>query len=321
MISVKTESKETVTVVVPVYNRERLLIRCLDSVFAQTYRPIHLIVVDNNSTDGSWEVADKWCADHEKADFRTTLLREERPGAAAARQKGLDAAETDKIYFFDSDDEMYPGILMSAIEAFKNNPDTDLVYWRLKLNSLDGKSYLSHTSSPKNLLWNHFIHSILCTPGYLTTVDRYRKAGGWNPDARVWDDWELGIRLLLLSPKTLQLSEIGAEIYCQEQSITGTEFSSRHQLFEKILDMVQKEVESSSNPEKEQLIRLIDYRRVILAAHYRREGSKNISSSLLRKVLSSGRQNLIRRTALRIIYYYTAIGGRGASIFWKAVGG
>ncbi len=75
-------NKECMTVVVPVYNRAHLIRRCLDSIYAQQYRPLCVIVVDNASSDSTYSEVEDWMHGHIGCGFKLRLLREERRGAA-----------------------------------------------------------------------------------------------------------------------------------------------------------------------------------------------------------------------------------------------
>ena len=89
-----------VTVIIPFYNVEKYLRECLESVVNQTFRNLEILCVDNQSTDKSADIVEEFA----KKDFRIRLLREETPGASAARNKALSCASGKYIYFMDSDD-------------------------------------------------------------------------------------------------------------------------------------------------------------------------------------------------------------------------
>ena len=89
--------KPLVSCIVPVFNGERYLAEALDSILAQTYRPVDLIVVDDGSTDGTAQVAAGYGE-------RITYLYQENSGPAAARNKGIDAAQGEFVAFLDADD-------------------------------------------------------------------------------------------------------------------------------------------------------------------------------------------------------------------------
>ena len=108
-----------VTCIIPVYNAERYLGETLDSVFAQTYRPIEVIVVDDGSTDGSADII----AAH---GGRITTLRQANAGAAAARNRGIAAAESDFIALGDADDLWHPERLSRQMSCFAERPELDM---------------------------------------------------------------------------------------------------------------------------------------------------------------------------------------------------
>lgn len=89
-----------VSVVIPVYNVEKYLGECLDSVLRQTLNEIEIICVDDGSTDGSAAILQKYAA----ADPRIRLISQANAGLSAARNAGMDAATGKYIYFLDSDD-------------------------------------------------------------------------------------------------------------------------------------------------------------------------------------------------------------------------
>lgn len=91
------ETPPTISCIVPVYNGERFLADTLESIFAQTYRPIEVVVVNDGSTDGTVGVLAQY-------DGRIRVVRQDNSGQAAARNRGLEAAEGAFIAFQDADD-------------------------------------------------------------------------------------------------------------------------------------------------------------------------------------------------------------------------
>lgn len=299
----------SITVVVPVYNREHLVERTLDSIAAQDVRPLSLIVVDNNSTDRSLETVRKWAASHaEDADLDIRILSEPRSGAARARQTGLEHVNTEWVQFFDSDDMMAPGILSHALQRSDN---ADLVCWKRELISLSEQRSIK-PFRPDDILRCHMYNGMLSTQAYMVRTDFLKKAGGWNPDAPVWNDWELGLRLLLRSPRCVALVKVGAFVYSQEESITGSSFSAKQGQWERIIDIMETYV--SQRPD---IRAMLDYRRVNLAALYTREGNRPSGRRLLRQALIHASCSRSGRLWLRILYAYTVIGGRGAYRLWR----
>lgn len=96
-----------ISVIIPVYNAERCLRECMDSLSAQTFEDFEIICVDDGSTDGSAAVV----ADYARGDGRFVVLRQRNCGAGAARNKGLEAARGEYVIFLDADDFFAPDLL------------------------------------------------------------------------------------------------------------------------------------------------------------------------------------------------------------------
>jgi glycosyltransferase involved in cell wall biosynthesis len=97
-------SEPLVSVIVPVYNVEKYIKECLDSISNQTYRNIEIIVVDDGTPDNSGKIAEE-CAHNDK---RIKVVHQENSGVSAARNTGLDLANGEYIIFVDSDDYLHP---------------------------------------------------------------------------------------------------------------------------------------------------------------------------------------------------------------------
>lgn len=99
-----------VSIVIPVYNAERYLAECLDSVLNQTLSEIEIICVDDGSTDGSSDILRQYA----DADRRIRCIRQENQGAGAARNLGMTRANGAYLAFLDADDLYYPNALETA---------------------------------------------------------------------------------------------------------------------------------------------------------------------------------------------------------------
>lgn len=90
----------SISIIVPVYNTGGYLVRCLESLIAQTYQNIEIILVDDGSTDGSGAV----CDDFARRDGRIRVIHQQNSGVSAARNAGLETSEGEYVFFLDSDD-------------------------------------------------------------------------------------------------------------------------------------------------------------------------------------------------------------------------
>lgn len=125
-----------VSVIVPVYNVERYLRACLDSLIHQTLREIEIICVDDGSTDESLSILQNY----KEKDDRITILHQENLGQSSARNRGLDLAKGRYVYFCDSDDYL----CSDALEVcYKTALKYDLDVLRFGYNEfVDGKADL-----------------------------------------------------------------------------------------------------------------------------------------------------------------------------------
>ena len=114
-----------ISCIIAVYNGERYLRETLDSILAQTYRPLEIIVADDGSIDGTAKVA----ADYGE---RITYLRQSNKGYAAAKNLGLSAAKGDFIAFLDADDLWHPEKLTRQMTRLRERPEIDLCFTRYK---------------------------------------------------------------------------------------------------------------------------------------------------------------------------------------------
>ena len=94
------KDKPDISVIIPVYNVEQYLKRCLDSILSNTYKNLEVICVDDGSTDNSLKILEFFA----QKDPRVRILQQNRKGPSAARNKGLDMAKGKYISFVDSDD-------------------------------------------------------------------------------------------------------------------------------------------------------------------------------------------------------------------------
>lgn len=103
----KMKSNPLVSVIVPVYNVEKYLEQCLNSILGQTYKNLEIIVVDDGSTDSSSKIINEY----KKKDSRIVVISQKNQGLSAARNTGIKKAQGDYIMFVDSDDWIAPDIV------------------------------------------------------------------------------------------------------------------------------------------------------------------------------------------------------------------
>jgi glycosyltransferase involved in cell wall biosynthesis len=112
-----------VTCIIAVYNGERYLGEAIDSILAQTYQPLRVVVADDGSTDRTADVAAQYAT-------RIIYLHQSNHGYAAAKNLGLSAAQGDFVAFLDADDLWHPEKLERQIARFRERPELDLCFTR-----------------------------------------------------------------------------------------------------------------------------------------------------------------------------------------------
>lgn len=127
-----------VSVVIPVYNVERYLEECLNSVLRQTYQPIEIIAINDGSTDRSPDILHQY----EQKYRNLKVLHQENQGNSVARNRGIEEATGKYIYFLDSDDYILPETIENLVGAMEEH-DLDLVRFAAEpfLDRVDYKDF------------------------------------------------------------------------------------------------------------------------------------------------------------------------------------
>ena len=138
-----------ISVIIPVYNVEKYLRRCLDSVVAQTYRNLEIICVDDGSVDESGKICDQYAV----RDARIKVIHQENQGLSAARNRGLDAAEGAYIAFVDSDDYILEDMYKKMLDKLLNyNVDLCVCQWQYEFS--DGRQVVKRKNIDPTPLWS-----------------------------------------------------------------------------------------------------------------------------------------------------------------------
>lgn len=138
-----------VTVVVPIYNVEKYLDRCLNSIVHQTYKNLEILLVDDGSSDRCPEICEEW----KRKDPRIKIIHKENAGLGMARNTGIENASGEYICFFDSDDYVEPQtIACSVAEAKKTN--ADVVVFGLSDLDQNGKILQSFPPHPPKQIYS-----------------------------------------------------------------------------------------------------------------------------------------------------------------------
>lgn len=151
---------EKISIVIPIYNTEQYLDKCVDSVLNQTYKNLEVILVDDGSTDDSGKICDYYAA----KDERVVIIHQRNQGNNVARKNGVKIANGDYVGFVDSDDWIEPDMYQCMVDNIKkNNADIVSVGFYLEYSN---KTEIYNDEIDSNLYkigkdTNKFIESVL----------------------------------------------------------------------------------------------------------------------------------------------------------------
>ncbi|WP_051292677.1 glycosyltransferase family 2 protein [Olivibacter sitiensis] len=260
-----------ISVVIPCHNCEQYLHRAVDSVFNQSFKDWELILVDNNSTDNTKCIIDKY---QQEFPDKVKSIAETKKGACAARNKGLGEAKGDWIQFLDADDELLPdklGKQMNLVEgksiAFVANPYLMVGYKK-------DKKFQKIRPLEENDPWIGLIQSRLgITSANLWNKKAVEMVNGWTEDLAASHEYDLMFRIMKKDSNICLDPTINSIIHITSSSLSrvGGEakiiklVESRIGLRISILNFLKKNGQLTS--ERKKAIHLFIYN--ILIPHYR----------------------------------------------------
>lgn len=136
--------EKLVSVIIPAYNIEDYIGRCLDSIISQTYKNLEIIVVDDGSRDHTGEILDNYA----KKDRRIKVIHKENGGVSSARNKGIEVAEGDYIGFIDGDDLIEPEMYKILVDLLEEE-NADIAHCGYQMVFPDRVDYYHNTGKKK----------------------------------------------------------------------------------------------------------------------------------------------------------------------------
>ena len=139
--------KDKISIIIPIYNADKYLENCLDSILCQTYTNFELILINDGSQDMSFQI----CKRYEKIDGRIKLYNQNNSGASSARNKGLSLAKGEYVIFIDSDDLLDKDMLEFLINNAKSEK-ADISICGYRVRTLDNKEIKYYDSQQSKTL-------------------------------------------------------------------------------------------------------------------------------------------------------------------------
>lgn len=199
-----------ISVIVPVYNTEKYLNRCIDSILNQSFTDLELLLIDDGNKDCSGTICDQYAL----KDSRVRVFHKDNGGVSSARNLGLENASGDWVIFIDSDDWISEGMLQDMYEK-ATSEKSDLIYSNLKMifNEHTGILHIAQYDSNKVNMLNNFIKST-----FGTVVGMFVKRSLYEFNqvrfpmcVKFCKDFYVAVRLMLYSKK---ICYIPATYYC-----------------------------------------------------------------------------------------------------------
>lgn len=268
------------SVIIPLFNKAPYVTKAIDSVTAQTLRDVEIVVVDDGSTDGSVDIAEKALAD---SGCEYQLLRQPNSGVSTARNNGVDASHGDYICFLDADDWWAPTFLERMNWLTSTYPDAGIYgsnYYYVK----NGRQRVCVPNAETGYInyckvYAESLAMPLWTGAVCMRRTTFDEMGGFKPHLKLGEDFDLWIRIAL-SHKVAFLNE-PLSYYNQESDPTWRLVGRLHDPAQHMLwNLDYLEDEEKTNNDYKQLIdnlrsySLLPY---YLSSQYREDAKRELA--------------------------------------------
>ena len=220
---------ELISVIVPVYNVEKYLNKCIQSIVSQTYKNLEIILVDDGSPDNCPKMCDDWAA----ADSRIKVIHKQNGGLSSARNAALDIAVGDYLFFIDSDDYAEPDmveflhslIISGEYDVARCGAFIDDLINNKSLQIGDGKrSVPSFDDSINNLMNGGNLSGVVWNKMYKTNAV---KSIRFDPADGCSEDIMYNFRVLTQTDRVICCDEPKYHYVLRNDSITNSHFAQK----------------------------------------------------------------------------------------------
>lgn len=213
-----------ISVIIPAYNSEKYIKRCIESVLNQTIKPFEILIINDGSTDKTREIVDLY--GDKVSGFHIT-----NGGAANARNFGINKAVGDWIAFLDSDDQWEKKHLENFAKVLNQKPE--LMWYGAPVRHIEeitGKTLFEYNEKTnKDLMDGLYFKDYLSalppagffsTPTMVIRKEVFKIVGLFNTDLKIGEDIELWFRIGLLFPEIGYCTTIGVNVYKRSNSLS-----------------------------------------------------------------------------------------------------
>ena len=189
--------KEKVSVIIPTYNREKTILRALQSVLEQTYTNIEVLVIDDGSTDGTADIING--VDDDRVKY---IVLEKNGGPSNARNVGVQIAEGEWIAFQDSDDCWHADKLEVQMAYAKEHPEYAMIYCMYNAILESGVQLVIPPKPWFGVMEGKMVSTLLQrnmigAPTVVAKREAFLEAGGFDTSYNALEDWDFAIRFAL----------------------------------------------------------------------------------------------------------------------------
>jgi hypothetical protein len=272
-----------VSTIIPAYNRPAQLREAVASVLAQDHRPLEVIIVDDGSTDGTFEAADALAQDNPGV---VRAVTQANTGPGPARERGRQMAQGQFIQYLDSDDVLLPGKFSAQVAALHTRPDCDVAYGLTRFRHADGTvapgPWKGSGTERASMFPSFLVERWWDTPNPLYRREICDRAGPWT-DLGLEEDWEydcriasLGARLAWCRQYVCEVRDHPGDRLCRGPALDPARLSQRARSHALMLSHAQRAGIGSDAPEMQHFARAL----FLLARQCGAAGLANESRSL-----------------------------------------
>ena len=190
-----------ISVIVPVYNSEKYIRKCLSTICGQTFENIEILLIDDGSTDSSGAI----CDELSQADERIRVFHTKNSGVSSTRNYGVKEAKGEYILFADSDDFLEYNMVQRLYEVIQSK-DVDVVRCKVNRYDINGRVEMENLYSLSNVklegceiekMFSHLLTTRENIPAYVALLlIKKEKIVSFNENLRIMEDAEFYVRLL-----------------------------------------------------------------------------------------------------------------------------
>lgn len=229
----------SVSVIMPAYNVAGYVAEAMRSVEQQTWPRIHLIAIDDGSTDGTGDILESIATRWRGPDRKLELVRQANAGAAAARNTGLERVRSPLVAFLDADDRWHSELVSRLAATLDSQPDTDMTFPRYRYIDIEGAPIGVETRAPQtrfsgaDLMIANPVHS---ATGVMLRAVAANQVGPFDTTLTACIDLDFWVRLAALRPRNIGLTDaVLADYRKRGGQITG-DWRRMQANWERVLD-------------------------------------------------------------------------------------